>query len=1363
MLRTCSLRNRGYQKARLLLMRTCRQSFLVICLIPIALALSIAPATASKTSASEKNKIIVGGEVDYPPYSFLDKNGEPTGFQVELTRAIAKTMGINIEIRLSPWPEARKALEDGSIDIIPGMFYSEDRAKNFDFSPPFSIVSVAIFVRINSPSVQSIEDLRNKEIIVMRGEAMHDYILKHRLTDRILLTETPGDALRLLASGKGDYALVAQMPGFYWIKELKLSNVTSVGPSLEPFKNCFAVRKGNALLLSRFTEGLNILNQTGEYSKLYEKWLGVMEPTRIRSGLIFKYAAMVFVPLILLLAVSLLWSWMLRSKVNQKTKELQESEGRFRSLVSNIPGIVYRCANDSNWTMLFISSEIDIISDYPASDFINNAVRSYASIIHPEDRDLVDRAVQKGVKEKAAYSMEYRICRADGSIRWVHEKGQGVFGPNGNLLWLDGVILDITDQMRAEAALRESENRLREITTHIPGVVYQFYVRPSGAMGFYYVSERSDPVIGLKPDLDGYFERFSAIVIPEHRDGFIKSIEKSVKESSEWKYEGMLKKPSGEIIWFSGNSTPSRRENEVVFNGIVRDITAEKRDEEALQESENRYRNIFDNAIEGIFQTTPEGRYRSINPSFARMFGYESAEEMKSAIRNIGEQLYVNPEDRKRLMEMIQVSKGMVREFEVQLRRKDGSVFLVSINARMGNDEIGKSPYLEGTCIDITDRKQAEEALQASQDLEKSILLSVPHALFGVEKRLIFFANDSMEDVFGWKPEELIGKSTRVIFRNDHEWKEYGAMLYSKLGMQPVFVFESEVPFVRKDGREIFCRMSVSRTGEALGESRRIVATFEDITERRRAEMELRETQRRLMDIIEFLPDATLVIDRNGKVIAWNRAIEAMTGVRSEEILGKGDYEYALPFYGERKPILIDLALHPDPEKEKAYTTYTTIQRMGDIIIGEAYTPALMPGNVHLSATASVLRDSRGEIIAAIECIRNNTDRKNMEERLRRAEKMEALGVLAGGVAHDMNNVLGVLVGYSELLLREVQEGSRAGKYAKSILQGGERAAAIIQDLLTMARRGVSVSEAINMNQIVADSFKTPEFELVKSRHPEILFRSQVEKDLLNVKGSPVHISKTIMNLLSNAAESISGAGEVTITTENRYVDLSIPGYENTQEGEYVVLTVSDTGSGISPADLGRIFEPFYTKKAMGRSGTGLGLAVVWGTMKDHGGYIDVRSEESKGSIFTLYFPATRESLPKGGQYLSPDVYSGQGESILVVDDIEEQRLLAATILEDLNYRVATAASGEDAVEYLRANKADLIVLDMIMEPGIDGLETYRRILEILPKQKAIIVSGFAKTDRVGAAQELGAGEYVKKPYVIEKLGIAVRKELDRK
>jgi CheY-like chemotaxis protein len=336
-------------------------------------------------------------------------------------------------------------------------------------------------------------------------------------------------------------------------------------------------------------------------------------------------------------------------------------------------------------------------------------------------------------------------------------------------------------------------------------------------------------------------------------------------------------------------------------------------------------------------------------------------------------------------------------------------------------------------------------------------------------------------------------------------------------------------------------------------------------------------------------------------------------------------------------------------------------------------------------------------------------------------------------------------------------------KYAENIYQSGIRGAAIVQDLLTLARRGVTVAEVVNLNKVVTNYLKTPEFEKLALYHPDIRIVTDLENGLMNIKGSPVHLGKTLMNLVSNAAEAIAGPGEVTIRTENLSLDKPIKNYDALREGDYVVLTVSDTGSGISADDLGKIFEPFYTKKVMGRSGTGLGLAVVWGTVKDHKGYIDVQSKEGKGTTFKLYFPLTKEKETEAKKdAVSNESYIGRGESILVVDDVPGQRELAANMLSRLGYCAVTVESGEAAVAYLRENKVDLLVLDMIMDPGMDGLETYRQILEIHPNQKAIIVSGFSQTERVRKAQELGAGAYVRKPYIRECLGLAVRKELDR-
>ena len=390
-------------------------------------------------------------------------------------------------------------------------------------------------------------------------------------------------------------------------------------------------------------------------------------------------------------------------------------------------------------------------------------------------------------------------------------------------------------------------------------------------------------------------------------------------------------------------------------------------------------------------------------------------------------------------------------------------------------------------------------------------------------------------------------------------------------------------------------------------------------------------------------------------------------------------------------------------------------------------------------------------------------EKRIFAERLHRAEKMEALGTLAGGVAHDLNNVLGVLMGYSELLVEKLPEGNPLKPYAASILQSSEKAAAIIQDLLTLARRGVVVAKVVDMNSLIANLLATPEFDRVKDYHPQVKITTDLGQDLLNIKGSPVHLEKTVLNLLSNAAEAISGPGEVTIRTENRYLDQAVRGYETVEEGEYVVVTVADTGHGIAAADLNKIFEPFYTRKSMGRSGTGLGLAIVWGTVQDHAGYIDVQSSEGKGSCFTLYFPVTREKISETLQKIPMSEYLGQGESVLVVDDVAEQRQVATTLLTSLGYQVSSVASGEAAVAYLTEHQADILVLDMIMTPGIDGLETYQRILTVKPQQKAIIVSGFSESERAREAQKLGAGVYVKKPYLKEKIGVAIRDELTRK
>ena len=388
-------------------------------------------------------------------------------------------------------------------------------------------------------------------------------------------------------------------------------------------------------------------------------------------------------------------------------------------------------------------------------------------------------------------------------------------------------------------------------------------------------------------------------------------------------------------------------------------------------------------------------------------------------------------------------------------------------------------------------------------------------------------------------------------------------------------------------------------------------------------------------------------------------------------------------------------------------------------------------------------------------------ERERLGVQLKQAEKMETIGMLAAGVAHDLNNILIGLVTYPEFLLIELPKDSKLRRSILIIQQSGMKAAAIVQDLLTLSRQGMTDKKVFNMNTIITEYLQSLGYMQLKSDHAQVNLEVDLQEDLLNINGSPVHLLKTIMNLLNNAFEANLVNGTVKIATRNRYIDSPLDAFERIAEGEYVVLIVADTGIGIEAKELRKIFEPFFTKKKLGRSGTGLGMTLIWSTVKDHGGFIDVQSTEGKGSIFNLYFPVTRQNVSEMEEHSALEDCLGT-ESVLIVDDIPEQREIATIMLQKLGYAIHSVANGEEAIEYLKHQKADILVLDMIMEPGIDGYETYKSIIKNNPGQKAIIVSGFSESELVKEAQGLGAGEYIRKPYSLNTIARALRTELDR-
>jgi two-component system cell cycle sensor histidine kinase/response regulator CckA len=560
---------------------------------------------------------------------------------------------------------------------------------------------------------------------------------------------------------------------------------------------------------------------------------------------------------------------------------------------------------------------------------------------------------------------------------------------------------------------------------------------------------------------------------------------------------------------------------------------------------------------------------------------------------------------------------------------------------------------------------------------------------------------------------------------------------------------ELEKEYTRKLEKEVEKRtLELKNKNEELENTLRLLK--QEMVERKEAEEALQKSEAKYRSVFDSAGTATVLIQEDMTISAANTEFEKLSGYSREEIEGKKKWTEFV-----------------DTEDLKRMKEYHAIRRSKESEALTEYEFRFIDrqGNVkNIFLKTGMIPGTKRSVASLMDI----TARKQAEEELResgeklaRSRKMESLGLLAGGVAHDLNNVLSGIVSYPDLLLMDLPEDSKLRKPIETMQESGHRAAAIVQDLLTVARGVVTTKEPMNLNDIVSDYLNSPEFNKLTQFHSTVTVTTNLATDLLNTSGSPVHIRKVVMNLVSNASEAIAGNGNVTISTMNRYIDRPLRGYDDVTIGEYAVLAVSDDGSGISSDDLERIFEPFYTKKVMGRSGTGLGLAVVWNVVQDHKGYIDVISDEN-GTTFELYFPITRDELSKKDLSIPIKDYKGNGETILVVDDVESQREISCNMLDTLGYKTTAVSSGEEAVEYLKKHTVDLVLLDMIMDPGIDGRVTYERIITIHPNQKAIIVSGFAETDEVKKTQKLGAGKYIKKPITLEKIGLAVKEELEK-
>ena len=667
---------------------------------------------------------------------------------------------------------------------------------------------------------------------------------------------------------------------------------------------------------------------------------------------------------------------------------LQESEGRYQQLVDNTDtGFVV--IDDKGIVITANEPYHRIAGAKAAEDIIGHSVIEWTA---PDEQENNAKAVAICARQGFIKDFETVYQHGDGTRLHIlinatmHESLEG--GKH-----IVSFCRDITDRKRTEEALLESEEKYRNIIENMQEGYHEVDIKGN----FTFVNEAMRKIIGYEYEREELLGMNNRQYTDEENARKVYQVYNRVYRTGEpvnnFEWQIIRKNGDRRDIEVSVSLIRNREGHPTGFRGIVKDATDRKQAEEALRESEELYKTLAEKSLAGVY-VVQDGKFRFINSNAASYAGYTKEELLGSEAG-----LLVSPEDSEKVRQntraMLLGKEMSPYEFRIITKQGETRWIMETVTSILHEGW----PAILGNSMDITERKRAEEALREGEQRLHSIVdgSPIPAFVIGKDHRVIHW-NKALEEMSSIKSEEVVGTYEHwKAFYNEERPCMADLLVDEAVELVPQWYSGKYIksPLIEDayEATDFFSTLGENGkwlcfTAAAIRDSQGMIVaaveTLEDITERKQAEEAVRSSEQRLSDIIEFLPDATLVIDRHGKVIAWNRAIEEMTGIKAEDMLGKADYEYALPFYGERRPILIDLALHPEPEIEKSYTG---IERKGDILFGESYTPSLPGGDVHLSATASVLRKPDGGVVAAIECIRDNTERREAQENLRQAEE----------------------------------------------------------------------------------------------------------------------------------------------------------------------------------------------------------------------------------------------------------------------------------------------------------------------------------------------------------------------------------------
>jgi PAS domain S-box-containing protein len=784
--------------------------------------------------------------------------------------------------------------------------------------------------------------------------------------------------------------------------------------------------------------------------------------------------------------------------------------------------------------------------------------------------------------------------------------------------------------------------------------------------------------------------------------------------------------------------------------------------QDALRESDEKYRRIIENSVVGFFQSTPEGRFLHVNPAFARMVHYESPEDFVSSITDIAMQYYANPEDREKYKALM-VEKGHVENFQFKVRCKDGSEIWVSNSTWAYFDENGEITSYEGLVVDVTEQKRAEEALRASERRLGQIIEFLPDATFAIDIHgNVTIWNRAMELLTGIKASDILGKGDYLyavpfygkprpvlidmVITEDREmassyvsFYEEGDRLISEtyldnfMGGGPTWLWNTASPLYNPKEQIVGA-----------------IESIRDITKRKWAEEALRKSEEKYRELVAALPQAVFESDTNGCVRYVNDITYEMFGYDSSKF-SPGKYnitEMIAPEDRERMQLDVKNILSTG---KSSSPEYLALRKDGSKFPVQVYPTRIM----HEGIPAGI----RGIILDISEHKRAEEEREKLQSQLIQAQKMESVGRLAGGVAHDFNNMLGIILGHTEMILDALDPGQPLYSNLTEIQQAAERSVELTKQLLAFARKQTITPRVLDLNETVESILKM----LRRLIGEDIDLVWQPGKNLWPIKMDSTQIDQILANLCSNARDAISDVGEITIETKNIVLqdDDCIEPSPWLVPGEYVLLTVSDDGMGIKKKDLENIFDPFFTTKEVGK-GTGLGLPMVYGIVKQNSGFINVYSEVGEGTICRIYLPRHVEEPEAQAEPLEADTITGGDETVLLVEDEPILLKMGKAMLEKLGYRVLSAVSPTQAIKLAEKypHDIDLLITDIVM-PGMNGRDMAARIKALYPKLKCLFMSGYT-ANVVAHRGVLEEGlHFMQKPFSMEALAKKTRETLE--